>query len=226
MNVTAIFQQISALYQTNCVSSVVALAREEMINRNLHAYTFNFSGMGQPVGAGLVLPTNNRPLPAIICHLGRSRALGIPFEVLMGKFAEIASWGYVVLVWQPSSVIAEENDEDNVLETGRVLISTVLKRLPFVDVNHVSLIDEDRGGIMTYRPFSCLGLTSQAEAITNLVDLKRVLEHSTNTKQENRTESSPRNDDHQLQPAPVPSMSAKPLQLFGQSLYPVHQPLP
>lgn len=228
MNVAAIQQQTSWLYQANCVSSVVALAWDVLLQRNLHAYTFNFDCNGRQVAAVMVLPAHGQRLPAIICHLTGSSVPGalLP-EVITGRLADMASWGCAVIAWQSYGVSRDERYDDNgVIEVGRVLISTLLKRLPFVDVNHISLIDEDRGGTMTYRPFSCLGLTSKAVTITNLADLKRVLERSITTKQESRMDSSPRYADHHLQQTPAPSLPARPLQLFDHSLQPTSLPLP
>lgn len=226
-NIASIVQRNSALYQTNCASSVVALAREEMLNRNLHAYTFNFTGAGSPIAVAMVSPANAQRLPAVIYRLsGNSAGRVISSEVLTGKLAEIASWGYVVVAWQQRGVSDDGgHDEDGVLETGRVLISRLLKHLPFVDANNISLLQEGRDGVTSHRPFSCLGLASQAVTVTSLADLRNLLEHSTMTRPENQGKSLLPHQNRQSLPL-VPDLLPASTQIFSRSFQPAPQPPP
>lgn len=147
------------------------------MTRQADVFHFFYKSDGLRVAGYMALPKRmSGKMPCIIYNRGGSfDFFKLTPRFALGRLAQYASWGYVVVASQyRGNDGGEGQDELGGAEINDVLrLRTVLRAIPHADVTRIGMVGGSRGGMMTYLALSKARWIKAAVTIAGLADAER-----------------------------------------------------
>ncbi len=145
--------------------------------RQADAYHFFYKSQGLRVAGYMALPKRlTAKTPCVIYNRGGSfDFFKLTPRFVIGRLAQYASWGYVVIASQyRGNDGGDGRDELGGAEINDVLqLRNVLRAVPRADVGRIGMVGGSRGGMMTYLALAKVRWIRAAVTMAGLADVVR-----------------------------------------------------